>query len=98
MPVYEYDCAGCHKRLSVYLRSVNAAQPQACPECGSADFRRRITGFAFHKSMQTKLDELDPKYEKLIDATSPEISMDSLVKRYHLDESRTDDGRGAPEF
>ena len=98
MPVYEYDCNGCRKRLSVFLKSVNAPEPAACPECGSADFRRAIARFAFHKSAETKLAELPSKYEKMIDEAGQDLSMDNLVKQYRLDESRSDDGKGAPEY
>jgi hypothetical protein len=52
----------------------------------------------FIKSAQTKLDELDPRYEKMIDASSPDLSMDNIIKNYNLDKPITDDGRGAPEF
>jgi hypothetical protein len=60
--------------------------------------RRAISRVVFIKSAQTKLDELDPKYEKMIDASSPDLSMDNIIKNYNLDKPITDDGRGAPEF
>ena len=97
MPVYEYDCRGCGRRVSVFLKSVNGVQPAACPECGSGDFQRAISTFLFHKSAETKLQELDPKYEKMIDASSPDLSMDSIMKNYNLDRPVTDT-RGVPDF
>ena len=39
-----------------------------------------------HLSMLTKLDQLDPKYDKMIDAASPDLAFDNLVKKYRLDE------------
>ena len=50
------------------------------------------------KSAETKLAELDPKYEKMIDASNPDLSMDNLVKQYNLDRPITGDERGAPDF
>ncbi|HXH22999.1 MAG TPA: zinc ribbon domain-containing protein [Dehalococcoidia bacterium] len=98
MPVYEYDCPTCGKRSDVFLKSVSAPDPTACPRCGAAGIRRAISRIVFIKSAQTKLDELDPKYEKMIDASSPDLSMDNLIKKYQLDKPITDDGRGAPDF
>jgi putative FmdB family regulatory protein len=98
MPVYEYDCGGCGKRVDVYLKSVNAAEPSACPQCGSPKIHKAISKVVFVKSAETKLAELDPKYEKMIDASSPDLSMDNLVKKYQLDKPLTTDERGAPEY
>ena len=98
MPIYEYDCSGCGKRVDVFLKSVNAAEPSTCPQCASPRIQRAISKVVFVKSAETKLAELDPKYEKMIDASSPDLSMDNLVKQYGLDRSLTTDERGAPEY
>jgi putative FmdB family regulatory protein len=98
MPVYEYDCESCGKRSDSFLRSVGADGPSACPHCGSARIKRAVSRVVFVKSAQTKLDELNPKYERMIDDSSPDLSMDNLVKRYGLDKPITGDDRGAPDF
>jgi putative FmdB family regulatory protein len=98
MPVYEYDCGGCGRRVSAFLKSVNGAEPSACPECGSPNISRAISRVVFVKSAETKLAELDPKYEKMIDDSSPDLSMDNIIKNYQLEKPIADDGRGAPEF
>jgi putative FmdB family regulatory protein len=98
MPVYEYDCAACGRRVSVFLRSINAAEPEKCPECGQPALRKAISRVQFHKSAETKLAELDPKYEKMVDAAGADLSMDALIKKYRLDESRSDDGKGVPDL
>lgn len=98
MPVYEYDCGGCSRRVSVFLKSINAAEPERCPECGAPQLTKAISRVQFHKSAETKLAELDPKYEKMIDAAGADLSMDSLIKQYRLDESRSDDGKGVPDL
>lgn len=98
MPVYEYNCEGCGRLVSVFLKSMNAAEPAACPECKSPKIRRAISKIVFVKSIETKLQELDPKYEKMIDASNPDLSMDNIIKNYRLDQTLTTDERGAPEF
>jgi putative FmdB family regulatory protein len=86
VPVYEYACLGCRKVVSVLVRRIGAEGKPKCPECGSAKVRRIISSFAFHQSILTKLEQLDPKYDKMIDAASPDLSFDNLVKKYKLDQ------------
>ena len=72
MPVYEYRCAGCGERFSRLFRSVNAAAGAtvACPACGRSPAERALSSFAYHQSLQMKLDSLDPKYDKELDAAA----------------------------
>lgn len=86
MPVYEYACMHCKKVVTVLVKRVTDDFQPACPECGGADVHRLISSFAFHLSMRSKLDQLDPKYDKMIDASNPDLSFDNLVKRYRLDQ------------
>ena len=51
MPIYEFACNGCRKKVSVFQRSVSTATAVRCPECGSEDLHRLISKFAFHRSM-----------------------------------------------
>jgi putative FmdB family regulatory protein len=75
----------CKKVVSVLVkRMTNDVQP-ACPDCGAANVHRLISRFAFHRSLLSKLEQLDPKYDKMIDASNPDLSFDNLVKQYQLD-------------
>ncbi len=51
MPIYEFACHGCRKKVSVFQRSVSTATAARCPECGSEDLHRLVSKFAFHRSM-----------------------------------------------
>ena len=86
MPVYEYACMGCRKVVSVLVRRVDTTTKVRCPECGGTKLQRLISGFAFHQSIMSKLEQLDPKYDKMIDASNPDLAFDKLVKQYRLDE------------
>ena len=86
MPVYEYACTDCKKVVSVLVKRVSEDTEPACPECGGANLHRLISRFAFHRSLMSKLEQLDPKYDKMIDAANPDLSFDNLVKRYKLDQ------------
>jgi hypothetical protein len=48
-----------------------------------------ISNFQFHQSMQSKIEQLDPKYDKMIEASNPDLSFDNMVKQYRLDQPMT---------
>ena len=75
----------CKKVVSRLVRRIDDKAKPACPECGGKDLHRVMSAFAVHLSLMTKLDQLDPKYDKMIDASSPDLSFENLVKQYRLD-------------
>ena len=44
MPIYEYRCNSCRRRVSVYVRSLSATPK--CPSCGSEALSRLFSTFA----------------------------------------------------
>ncbi len=75
MPIYEYRCQDCKKRVSVFFRTLSAVDHSTvrCPQCGGKNLSRlvsrvralrseesRIDGLA-EDSMLSGLDENDPK-------------------------------------
>ncbi len=90
MPIYEYACRGCKQFVEVITRRVadDAFEP-VCPECGGKKLVRMISKFSFHLSMKSQIDQLDPKYDKMIDAASPDLSFDNIVKQYRLDKPQS---------
>ena len=44
MPIYEYRCNKCQRRVNLYMRNV-ASAPQ-CPQCGSEELSRLFSTFA----------------------------------------------------
>ncbi len=75
----------CKKVVSRFVRNVADDRP-SCPECDGTDIHRVMSSFAMHLSLVTKLDQLDPKYDKMIDAASPDLAFENLVKKYRLDQ------------
>jgi|SRR6186997_270117 len=49
MPIYEYDCRGCKRRVSLFFPSFSAVEARTaagenrCPRCGSADLTRKMS-------------------------------------------------------
>ena len=58
MPIYEYDCDGCHRRVSLLIMRPSTAAPPACPRCGSTALTRLMSRFATVKSEDERLDSL----------------------------------------
>jgi putative FmdB family regulatory protein len=61
MPIYDYRCQGCGRRISLLFQTYAAAENAACPRCGSSDLARLVTRFAVVRSEESRLDDLaDP--------------------------------------
>jgi putative FmdB family regulatory protein len=58
MPIYEYECHDCRRRVSLLIRSVAAAAGPACPRCGGAKLTRLMSRFATVKSEEARLESL----------------------------------------
>lgn len=50
MPIYEYRCADCRRRVSVFFRSFNAVTEPACPRCSGRNLTRLMSKVAVHRS------------------------------------------------
>jgi putative FmdB family regulatory protein len=60
MPIYEYYCADCRKRVSVFFRTFGEASDAAarCPVCQGARLRRLVSRVAVLKSEERHMDDL----------------------------------------
>jgi putative FmdB family regulatory protein len=72
MPIYEYECGDCRRRVSLFLRSFSAAASAACPRCGGANLTRVMSRFATVKSEDARLESLaDPASLGDLDENDP---------------------------
>ncbi|GIV67323.1 FmdB family zinc ribbon protein [Caldilinea sp.] len=65
MPIYEYYCFDCRKRVSVFFRTFSDASDAAarCPTCEGTKLRRLVSRVAVLKSEESRLDDLaDPSF------------------------------------
>lgn len=49
MPIYEYRCADCRRRVSVFFRSFSAVGDPVCPRCGGTRLTRLMSRVAVHR-------------------------------------------------
>ena len=81
MPIYEYECRGCHRRVSVLVRSLTGVDSPRCPRCGSAELSRLMSRFATVKSEDARLESFaDPSQYGDLDENDPR-SVARFVKR-----------------
>jgi putative FmdB family regulatory protein len=65
MPIYEYYCGDCRRRVSVFFRTFSAASSEAaqCPRCEGENLRRLVSKVAVLKSEESRLDNMaDPSF------------------------------------
>ena len=53
MPIYEFICQNCHKRLSFLIRDISVPLAPKCSGCGNTSLSRVVSGFAYHRSVKT---------------------------------------------
>jgi len=57
VPIYEFMCHDCRKKTSILVRSISEPVSATCRFCGSANLSRVVSGFAYHKSLETVWEE-----------------------------------------
>ena len=81
MPIYEYDCRGCSRRVSLLVRSLESREAPRCPRCGSAQLSRLMSRFATPKSEDARLEAAaDPSRFGDLDENDPQ-SVARFVRR-----------------
>jgi putative FmdB family regulatory protein len=63
VPIYEYRCHDCKRRVSIFWRSFSDvdAEAIACPRCGGANLTRLVSHVRQVRSEESRLDDLaDP--------------------------------------
>lgn len=96
MPIYEYICNDCRRRVSLLWRSFADAQEReaVCPRCGGKHLARLISRVAFLRSEESRLDSLaDPSSLGDLDENDPK----SLARFMRKMANETGEDLG-PEF
>ena len=70
MPIYEYRCDDCRGLTAKLVRGFDAPDAIPCGDCSGENTHRIISSVAFHKSLSTQLNELDPRYDRMVDAAA----------------------------
>ena len=74
MPIYEYRCHQCRRRVSVWWRTFSEAETgkPRCPRCGSKELTRLVSRVRLVRSEEGRLDDLsDPSQYGDVDENDP---------------------------
>jgi putative FmdB family regulatory protein len=72
MPIYEYRCADCKRRVSIFFRSFAAANDPQCPNCGGKKLARLVSKVATVKSEEARMEAMsDPSSFGGVDENDP---------------------------
>ncbi|MGC8779623.1 MAG: FmdB family zinc ribbon protein [Anaerolineae bacterium] len=96
MPIYEYTCLDCKRRVSLLWRSFADAESRqaVCPRCGGTNLTRLISRVAVVRSEESRLDSLaDPSNLEGLDENDPK----SLARFMRKMANETGEDLG-PEF
>ena len=60
MPIYEYYCYDCKKRVSVLFRTMAAADagPDACPDCAGQRLRRLMSRLRLLRPQESRFESM----------------------------------------
>jgi putative FmdB family regulatory protein len=54
MPIYEYRCNKCRRKVEVFARNPSTVSSPTCSHCGSSETSRIFSKFAVRRSKQDK--------------------------------------------
>jgi putative FmdB family regulatory protein len=58
MPIYEYHCQDCGRKLAVFWRSRSDVKPPTCRRCGSDNMTRLVSRVGVLRSEESRMDDL----------------------------------------
>ncbi len=74
MPIYEYGCYDCRKRVHIFWRTFTEAEQGTprCPRCGGTNVKRLMSRVAVVRSEESRLESLaDPANLSGLDEEDP---------------------------
>lgn len=66
MPIYEYRCKKCRRRVSIFVRGFGGS-PVSCPRCGSTELDRLFSTFAIRGKSDQEIYEDILSDKKLVE-------------------------------
>ena len=82
MPIYEYFCQACQKRVTVQMSYADyGVKKTVCPECGSQQLKRLIGRIRVAKSEDQRLESMsDPSFLSGVDENDPKSVARAMKK------------------
>ncbi|MBN1890175.1 MAG: zinc ribbon domain-containing protein [Thermoflexales bacterium] len=60
MPIYDYRCADCKRKVSVFFRTVSCVDHSTarCPRCGGANLTRLVSRVRMLRSEESRMESM----------------------------------------
>jgi len=72
MPLYEYRCTSCKKRVTILTLRASETVDAVCDRCGARTLERLMSRFAMGRTEESRLDSLaDPSNLSGLDENDP---------------------------
>jgi putative FmdB family regulatory protein len=72
MPLYEYRCTSCKKRVTILTLRASETVDEVCDRCGARTLERLMSRFAMGRSEESRLESLtDPSTLSGLDENDP---------------------------
>lgn len=97
MPIYEYFCGDCRKRVSLLIRSISNPGTPECPRCGGTRLDRLMSRFAVVRSEEDRMDDLADDVEGLDDLDEDDPKAAARLLRKMKEEMGEDAGEDFDE-
>ena len=82
MPIYEYRCVNCRRKVTLLVRGFTQPVNAVCVYCGSNRLSRLISTFSVVKSEESRLEDIsDPSQLAGLDESDPR-SMARWAKKW----------------
>lgn len=93
MPIYEYRCTACRRKVTVLTLRASETVTPTCDHCGSTRLDRLMSRFAMPRSDDARMDDLtDPSALGGVDENDPKSMARWMRKMGHeLGEDAGDD-------
>lgn len=92
MPIFEYLCQNCRKKVAILVGMTSEPDSEECPSCGSNKLSKLVSRFKRGRSEDARVDELADRLETLGEPESPG-QMRDLVREMGkaMDDDMSDD-------
>src|SRR5512146_464953 len=98
MPIYEFECLTCGDRFD-RLQKLSDPDPDACPQCGAASVRRRLTAPSFRLAgsgwYETDFKKDGDKKRNLVDKGEPSKAESAPAKAADATPSKATESKSA---
>lgn len=80
MPIYEYRCGACRRKVTILTLRVSEVVDPVCEHCGGRDLTRLMSRFALGRSDEARLDTVVDDAARGVDEQNPK-SMARWMRR-----------------